>query len=70
MWKLASIAAGVLQARRSQIEARKCYRSKINNDDLIKGTIGLAEPMREADTIRCLLMSQRCGRIYNVFQSV
>jgi hypothetical protein len=42
--------------------------SKLNKDKLIKVTIGLAEPMRESDTIRCLLMSQRKGRIYNGLQ--
>jgi hypothetical protein len=44
--------------------------SKINKDELIRVTIGLAEPMGEGDTIRCLFMSQRSGRIYNVVQRV
>jgi hypothetical protein len=32
--------------------------------------IDLAKPMREGDTIRCLLMGQRSGRIYIVVQRV
>jgi hypothetical protein len=54
----------------SHAEAKKCYMSKIYKDGLIRITIGLAEPMREGDTIRCLLMGQRSGRIYNVVQRV
>jgi hypothetical protein len=54
MWKFASIAVDVFQARRSHIEAHKCYESKTNKDELIKVTIGLAELMREGDMIWCL----------------
>jgi hypothetical protein len=49
-------------------EPRECYGSKISRGKLIKVTIGLAEPMRESDMIRCLLMSQRSGRIDNRIQ--
>jgi hypothetical protein len=70
MGKLASIAADIFQARRSHVEAKKCYGSKINKDELIRVTIGLAEPLRGGDIIRCLFMSQRSGRIYNVVQRV
>jgi hypothetical protein len=38
--------AGVFQARHSHVEAKKYYVSKINEDELIKVTIDLAEPMR------------------------
>jgi hypothetical protein len=37
-------------------------------DKFIKVTIGLVEPMRGGDTIRCLLMSQRSEKIYNEIQ--
>jgi hypothetical protein len=50
---------GVLQVRCSHAEAKKCYEPKINKDELIKVTIGLAEPMRGRDTIRCPLMSPK-----------
>jgi hypothetical protein len=43
---------------------------KIHMGKIIKVTIGLAEPIKEGDTIRCLLMSQRSERIYNVAQRV
>jgi hypothetical protein len=39
-------------------------------DGIIKVTIGLAEPMREGDTIRCLLMGQRSWRIGKLTQRV
>jgi hypothetical protein len=55
---LFSIAAGVYQVRHSHVWAKRHDGSKINKDKLIKVTIGLAEPMRESDTIICLLMSQ------------
>jgi hypothetical protein len=57
MGKLASIAVGVFYARHSHVEAKECYGSRISRGKLIKVTIGLAEPMREGDMIRCLLMS-------------
>jgi hypothetical protein len=62
---LLSIAIGVFQARHSHVEAKESYGSQINKDELIEGTIGLAEPMRGGgvvDMIRCLLMSQGAGR--------
>jgi hypothetical protein len=34
--------------------AKECYGSRISKDELIEVTIGLAEPMREGDTIQCL----------------
>jgi hypothetical protein len=40
----------------------------MNEDKLIKVTIGLAEPLRGGNTIKCLLMSQRSGKIYNVIR--
>jgi hypothetical protein len=58
MGKLASIAAGVFYARRSHVEAKECYGSRISRGKLIKVAIGLVEPMREGDMIMCLLMSQ------------
>jgi hypothetical protein len=60
-----SIAEGVFQTRHSHVWAKRCYESKINKDKIIKVTIGPAGPMREDDTIRCLLMNQRNGRIDN-----
>jgi hypothetical protein len=36
----------------------------------MKVIIGLAEPMRGGNTIRCPLMSQRSKRIYSVVQRV
>jgi hypothetical protein len=43
---LLSIAIGVFQARHSHVEAKESYGSQINKDELIEGTIGLAEPRR------------------------
>jgi hypothetical protein len=60
---------GVFQTRHSHVEAKKCYGSKINKDELIKVMIDLAESMREGDTIRCHLRIQRSGRIYNVIST-
>jgi hypothetical protein len=34
--------------------AKECYGSRINKDELIGVTIGLAKPMREGDLIGCL----------------
>jgi hypothetical protein len=39
-----------------------------NKDTLFKVMIGLVEPMRGGDTIRCLLMSHMGGSIYNGVQ--
>jgi hypothetical protein len=60
-----SIAAGVFQVWHSHVSTKRCYGSKITKDKLIMVTIGLVEPMREGDMIRCLLISQRSGKIYN-----
>jgi hypothetical protein len=38
----------------------------MNMDKFIKVTIDLAESIRGGDTIRCLLMSQRSEKLYNV----
>jgi hypothetical protein len=40
----------------------------MNEDNFIKVTIGLAELMSGGDMVRCLLMSQRSGKIYNGIQ--
>jgi hypothetical protein len=56
------IAEGVFQARRTHVEANECYGSRISKDELIEVTIGLAEPLRGGDSIRCLLLSQGAGR--------
>jgi hypothetical protein len=68
--ELVRIATGVFQAQNSHVQARKGYGSEISKGKLIKGTIGLAESMRESNMVRCLLMSQMNGRIYNVVQRV
>jgi hypothetical protein len=70
MGKLSRIATGVFEAQHSHVWAKRCHRSRISKGELIKVTIGLAEPMREGDMTRCLLTSQRSGRIYNVVQRV
>jgi hypothetical protein len=69
-WKLASSVAGVFQARRSHVEAKECYRSRINKDELIEVTIDPVEPMRGGGTIRCLLLSQWVGRFTMWFERV
>jgi hypothetical protein len=46
--------ASVFQARCSHVEAKECYASRINKDELIEVTISLAKSMRGGDTIRCL----------------
>jgi hypothetical protein len=66
MRKLARIAMGVFEARHSYVRAKRCYGSKISKSEFIKVTIGLTEPMRKGDMVRCLLVSQRSGMIYNV----
>jgi hypothetical protein len=38
----------------------------MNMDKFIKVTIDLTESIRGGDTIRCLLMSQRSEKLYNV----
>jgi hypothetical protein len=40
----------------------------MNMDKFIKVTIVQAKPIREGDTIKGLLMSQRSGKIYNGIQ--
>jgi hypothetical protein len=68
MRKLARIAMGVFEARHSHVGAKRFYGSKISKGGFIKVMIGLTEPMRKGDTVRCLLVSQRSGKIYNVVQ--
>jgi hypothetical protein len=54
MGKLARIVMGVFEAEHSNVGVRRCYRSKISKGGFIKVTIGLTEPMRMGDTMRCL----------------
>jgi hypothetical protein len=68
MRKIGRIATGVFEAWHSHVGARRCYRSKISKGGFIKVTIGLIEIMRKGDTARCLLVSQRSEKIYNVVQ--
>jgi hypothetical protein len=56
----------VFEAWHSHVWAKRCYRSKISKGGFIKVTIGLTKPMRKGDTVRCLLVSQRNGKIYNM----
>jgi hypothetical protein len=41
-----SIALGVFQARHSHADVKECYGSKVNKDEFVNVTIGLAEPTR------------------------
>jgi hypothetical protein len=68
MEKLARIVTGVFGAWHSHVWARSVTVLKISKGELIKVTIGLTEPMRMGDMIRCLLVSQRSGKIYNLVQ--
>jgi hypothetical protein len=70
MWKLASIAACALLAQRSHVEVKKCYDSKIYQNGLIKITIGPAEPMRNSDMVRCLLINKGAERFTMGFKRV
>jgi hypothetical protein len=45
---------GVFEAWHSHVEVRMCYGSKISKSGFIKVTIGLTEPMRMGDMLRCL----------------
>jgi hypothetical protein len=54
MRKLARIATGVFEARHSHVGVRRCYGSKISKCGFINVTIGLTEPMRKGDMVRCL----------------
>jgi hypothetical protein len=58
MERLARIATGAFEARHSHVGAKRCYRSTISKGGLIKVTIGLTEPMRKGDTVRCLLVNR------------
>jgi hypothetical protein len=68
--ELVGIATGVFQAWNSHAQARKGYGSEISKGKLIKVMIGLAEPLREGDTIQCLLMGQRSSRIHKLIQRI
>jgi hypothetical protein len=68
MRKLTRIATGVSEARHSHVRAKTCYGSKISKCGFIKVTIGLTEPMRKGDMVRCLLVSHGSEKIYNVVQ--
>jgi hypothetical protein len=68
MRKLVRIATGVFEERHSHVGAKRCYGYKISKGGFIKVTIGLTEPMRKGDTVRCPLVSQRSGKIYIVVQ--
>jgi hypothetical protein len=54
MVKLARIATSVFEARHSHVRAKRCYGSKMSKDGFIKVIVGLTEPMRMGDTLRCL----------------
>jgi hypothetical protein len=54
MGKFARIVTGVFEAWHNHVGAKRCYGSKISKGGFIKVTIGLMEPMRKGDTIRCL----------------
>jgi hypothetical protein len=69
MGKLARIATVVFEARHSQVGAKGCYGSTISKGGFVKVTIGLTEPMRKGEMVRCLLVSQRSGKIYNEVQT-
>jgi hypothetical protein len=68
MRKLVRIVTGVFEARHSHVGAKRCYGSKISKGGFIKVTIGLTEPMRKGDMVRCLLVSQKSRKIYNMVQ--
>jgi hypothetical protein len=54
MGKLVRIVTGVFGARHSNVRVRRCYGSEISKGGFIKVKIGLTEPMRIGDMIRCL----------------
>jgi hypothetical protein len=68
MRKLAGITTGVFEARHSHVGAKSCYGSKIRKGGFIEVTIGLTEPMRKGDMVRCTLVSERSEKIYIVVQ--
>jgi hypothetical protein len=68
MKKFARIVTGVFEARHSHVGEKRCYGSKISKGEFIKVTIGLMKSMRKGDTVRCLLMSRRSEKIYNVVE--
>jgi hypothetical protein len=68
MGKLARIAMSVFEAQHSHVREKRCYGSKISKGGFVKVTIGLTEPMRKGDTVRCLLVRQRSRKIYNIVQ--
>jgi hypothetical protein len=66
MRKLARV--GLSRSRHSHVRAKRCYRSKISKGRFIKVTVGITEPMRKGDTVRCPLVSQMSGKIYIVVE--
>jgi hypothetical protein len=66
--KIVSTVAMSFKPKMAMFRQRSATGPKIHRGKLIKVTIGLTEPMRESDMIRCLLMSQRTRRIYNDIQ--
>jgi hypothetical protein len=52
---------GVFKVRHSHVGVRRCYGSKISKSGFIKITIGLTEPMRMGDMLRCF-SNRRKGR--------
>jgi hypothetical protein len=69
MGKLARIVTDAFEARHSHVGANGCYGSTISKSGFMKVMIGLTEPMRKGDTVRCLSVSQRSRKIYNLVQT-
>jgi hypothetical protein len=70
MWKLSSIAVGVIQVWHSHVEAKKCYGSKITKDKLIKVMIGLAKWWESIIRSRDFSIGQMSWRIQKVIQEL
>jgi hypothetical protein len=68
MGRLARIVTGAFESRHSHVGVKRCYGCTISKSGFIRVMIGLTESMRKGDTVRCLLVSQRSGKIYNVIQ--
>jgi hypothetical protein len=54
MRKLVRIVTGVFKAQHSHVGAKRCSGSTISKDGFSKVTIGLTEPMKKGDIVRCL----------------
>jgi hypothetical protein len=68
MGKLARIVMGVIGAQHNNVGVRRCYGSEISKGEFIKVTISLMEPIRMADTIRCLSNGRKGQEAYHVIQ--